>query len=263
MKYVSITFDDGRKDNYDIAYPIMKKHGLMGTIYCTTGYIDGTWQKKKDWYSASSPLSKSELRDLYQNGWEIAIHGDKHITNFADWETAKNKIKSWGIDITYIGASLPDSKVNESIIKEIRCAKQVKYIRRGRHCDTHTLPVKILFALYTYGKNKFAYNEFNKDNVISVSNIDYFDLPSVVVRLEDDPKMICDFINHCEDNQWVILMLHSILPITDPLYATDPWNWSDEKFDSLCHQLSCAQSREKIVVAPVNKIINSLDLKCK
>ena len=50
MKYVSFTFDDGRRDNFTYAYPVMKKYGIPGTLFCTTGYIDGTWQKDESWH---------------------------------------------------------------------------------------------------------------------------------------------------------------------------------------------------------------------
>jgi|APSaa5957512622_1039677.scaffolds.fasta_scaffold16573_3 peptidoglycan/xylan/chitin deacetylase (PgdA/CDA1 family) len=36
---VIITFDDGFKDNYDIAYPILKKHGIPAVFYVSVDYI--------------------------------------------------------------------------------------------------------------------------------------------------------------------------------------------------------------------------------
>ena len=83
MKYVSFTFDDGRRDNFTCAYPVMKKHGIPGTLFCTTGYIDGTWQKDESWHSAGEAIHVDELKELQQNGWELALHGDKHITELA------------------------------------------------------------------------------------------------------------------------------------------------------------------------------------
>lgn len=35
-----ITFDDGYEDNYTVALPILKAHGLTATVYVSTGFID-------------------------------------------------------------------------------------------------------------------------------------------------------------------------------------------------------------------------------
>lgn len=40
-KAIVITFDDGYKDNYIYAYPVLKKHSIPATVFLTTGYIDG------------------------------------------------------------------------------------------------------------------------------------------------------------------------------------------------------------------------------
>ena len=56
MKYIAITFDDGRSDNYSQAKRIMDKHKLKGTVYITTGFIDGTWEEKDVLQSPSHPL---------------------------------------------------------------------------------------------------------------------------------------------------------------------------------------------------------------
>lgn len=36
-----ITFDDGYRDNYDIALPLLKRHGLPATVFVASGYLDG------------------------------------------------------------------------------------------------------------------------------------------------------------------------------------------------------------------------------
>ena len=52
-KTVIITFDDGYKDNYENAYPILKKYYLKGTIFVITDYVSLypnyiTWDEAKE-----------------------------------------------------------------------------------------------------------------------------------------------------------------------------------------------------------------------
>ncbi|RNC69643.1 MAG: polysaccharide deacetylase family protein [Desulfuromonadales bacterium] len=39
QKPIVITFDDGYRDNVEIAYPILKKYGMCATIYLATGHL--------------------------------------------------------------------------------------------------------------------------------------------------------------------------------------------------------------------------------
>jgi peptidoglycan/xylan/chitin deacetylase (PgdA/CDA1 family) len=48
-----ITFDDGYRDNYEAAFPILRAHGVPATFYLTTGCLDG-----------GPPLWMTELRYL-------------------------------------------------------------------------------------------------------------------------------------------------------------------------------------------------------
>lgn len=154
MKYVSFTFDDGRRDNFTCAYPVMKKYGIPGTLFCTTGYIDGTWQKDESWHSAGEAIHVDELKELQQNGWEIALHGDKHTTEVNDLKCASQKMTQWGFSTRPIGFSMPNSNIGKEKLDAVVDAylgSELLYIRAGRKIDTKSLSAKILFALYTYG----------------------------------------------------------------------------------------------------------------
>ena len=62
-KWVCLTFDDGYRDNYTLAYPLLKRLGIPFTVYVTTGFIDNRlpmW-----WYPYQQlGMSTDELRLL-------------------------------------------------------------------------------------------------------------------------------------------------------------------------------------------------------
>lgn len=62
-----ITFDDGYRDNYLKAYPILKKYGVPATIFLATGHIDsGTpfWWDRVSYVVNTTPQEHFELNRL-------------------------------------------------------------------------------------------------------------------------------------------------------------------------------------------------------
>jgi peptidoglycan/xylan/chitin deacetylase (PgdA/CDA1 family) len=63
-RYVLITFDDGYRDNYTEALPVLKRHGVPATFFVTTGFIDRPrlpWWDEIAWMVRTSRKAAVEL----------------------------------------------------------------------------------------------------------------------------------------------------------------------------------------------------------
>jgi peptidoglycan/xylan/chitin deacetylase (PgdA/CDA1 family) len=66
-RYVMVTFDDGYRDNYDVAFPILKAHGVRATFFVATGFLDQphlAWWDELSWM-----LSRSRRPVLDAGRW--------------------------------------------------------------------------------------------------------------------------------------------------------------------------------------------------
>lgn len=68
-KSVVLTFDDGYSDNYDAAFPILKKYGFKATVFMISGKIDDT---------RNGYLTRSQLTEMDRGGMCIQCHTVSH-----------------------------------------------------------------------------------------------------------------------------------------------------------------------------------------
>lgn len=84
---VAVSFDDGYRSVLQVAFPILERLGLVGTVFVPTDFPDAgspmAWPGIDQWLdtpheSELCPLSWDELRALVQAGWEIGSHACSH-----------------------------------------------------------------------------------------------------------------------------------------------------------------------------------------
>ena len=64
---VVLTFDDGYADNYDVAFPLLKKYGMVGTFFVTTGLLG-----RPDY------MTWDQLEEMADAGMTIGAHSISH-----------------------------------------------------------------------------------------------------------------------------------------------------------------------------------------
>lgn len=66
-RYGMITFDDGYRDNFDIAFPILKAEGVPATFFVTTGFVDSP---KIPWWDEIAWMVRMSRRECVRlPGW--------------------------------------------------------------------------------------------------------------------------------------------------------------------------------------------------
>jgi peptidoglycan/xylan/chitin deacetylase (PgdA/CDA1 family) len=158
-KSVVITFDDGWRSMYDIAYPILKRYGYPATLFISTDLIHPT----------STTLDWERIREMARNGIDVQCHSKTHrsLGKIEDGETLQAYFES-------VRAELVESA---KVIKR-QLGKDVKYLAYP-FGDTNSLLIAMLGKLGFQGGltvvragNPFFADEFRVGRSMIYGNFD-------------------------------------------------------------------------------------------
>ncbi len=158
-KSVVITFDDGWRTMYEIAYPILKKYGYPATLFVYTDLI----------HSGSTSLSWDMIREMARNGIDVQCHSKTH--------RSLGKIEGEETFQEYFEAIRAELVESARIIKK-QLNKDVKYLAYP-FGDTNSLLIAVAGKLGFQGAltvvragNPFFADDFRVGRAMIYGNFD-------------------------------------------------------------------------------------------
>jgi peptidoglycan/xylan/chitin deacetylase (PgdA/CDA1 family) len=132
-RHVLLTFDDGYRDNHDLAFPLLRRHGLSATFFLTSGFLDrGTpaWWDEIAWMVAHATRDVGPARPLTER--YKTLPGDR-AEAYLD-ELAER---------TGAGRCPPEAAAGVWMTWEMARALRDGGMTIGGHTDTHPLLARV------------------------------------------------------------------------------------------------------------------------
>jgi peptidoglycan/xylan/chitin deacetylase (PgdA/CDA1 family) len=140
-----VTFDDGYRDNFDHAAPILESHGLRATFFVATDFVCGV----AFWFDLASIVWLEDSAEALRQAVSAA---PEHCDRFAGvktldaWISALKRIPSESRDAVLAGSGRSD--VGPAEIYGAMTSEQVRELsRRGHEIGAHSVTHRILTQL--------------------------------------------------------------------------------------------------------------------
>ncbi len=141
---VSITFDDGYRDNHALALPILEKYGATATFFVATGFLDGgrMWNDTIIEAVRSTPHADVDLSGLGLGRWSLRSDDDRRravegLLGQLKYLPPDERLTTVEAVAGRLDATLPDDLMMD--------ADQVRDLyRRGMQIGGHTVSHPIL-----------------------------------------------------------------------------------------------------------------------
>lgn len=267
MKYVVLSFDDGRKDFYTNALPVLKKYRLPATL----NIITDTLVEASPCEHAAFPayMTKAEIMECADSGVEIACHSANHTNDLGQirkgMEFLKAVLKTSGGKPA--GFASPHSDIcrkNFDQYSGLLKDGTVLYIRSGRQLKRDGYLYAALYVLYRMTKSKTLFRWYNRRNLICMDagmqtakrngapGLCFY--PSVSCNADNSIGQIAALLRSMPENHAAIIMFHSILSPGEPGWGADKWQNSTEQFDELCRYLSQCADYKVVTTAQLHEL---------
>lgn len=233
---VILAFDDGRKDIYNIAFPIMKKNNIIGSLYIITGTLNNSYTPIKGFASGKRQfISLENILEMEKEGFEISSHSCNHSNEYSMIKESLDFLCNKGImKREYKSFSSPRSEINEKNFEKSEIKKlDLKYLRTGIQIRNENIFMKLMFILQKKCKSKIAFYLLNKDNIMK--NRKEFFIKTIAIRSYNTINQINFLLNKIKQNETAVLLFHSI---TNENEEIDEWGFNKIKFEKLCKMIN-------------------------
>ena len=135
---IMLTFDDGYKNNYTAAFPILKKYGFKGNFYVIGKDIGKSY--KQD--GVKEYMDKPRLKEMHEAGMEIGSHTMSHdplakiAPHYLPWEIYEPlnvfSRRNGGLHWFIHGIAFPNGSYNDAVLAEVKKYPKYEYGFSGR-----------------------------------------------------------------------------------------------------------------------------------